>query len=210
MSSELGSARPLQSEELRTKELRVELPRKQASEASDKALRLAGVIGLVLWGAILWVVPRNANAGRELQILTQHPLTTLTGEKAPFSATGAVTVVHFWATWCAPCRKELPLLDDMKERYEVQGVRFAAISVDTDPVKLRRFLEEVPVSLPIYIDGPSGVARALDLPSLPYTVVLDTNGNTVLSTAQSGPSAMKAISQSIDRTLAQAASGGSR
>jgi hypothetical protein len=95
----------------------------------------------------------------------------------------------------------------MHERYDAEGVRFAAISVDIDAEKLRRFLEEVPVSLPIYIDGPSGMARALDLPSLPYTLVLDTNGRTVLSTAQSGGSAMKAISQSIERTLAQAASG---
>jgi thiol-disulfide isomerase/thioredoxin len=168
---------------------------------------MAGVAGLMLWAALLWFVPRDASAGRELDILARHPLTTLSGEQASLSLTGAVTVVHFWASWCAPCRKELPLLDDIRARYDAEGVRFAAISVDTDSEKLRRFLQEVPVSLPIFVDGPSGVARALDLPSLPYTLVLDTNGRTVLSTAQSGDSAMKAISQSIERTLAQAASG---
>lgn len=174
---------------------------------ADRGLRLAGIAGLFLWGAILWITPRDASAGKEHEILAQHPLTTLSGEETTLSAAGRVTVVHFWATWCAPCRKELPLLDDLHERYGDQDIRFAAISVDTDPAKLRRFLEEVPVSLPIYVDGTSGVAKALDLPSLPYTVVLDANGNTVLATAQSGASAMKAISQSIDRTLAQAASG---
>lgn len=184
----------------------VDTPSKFHTEV-DRGLRLAGVAGLILWGAILWVTPRDATAGKERDILAQHPLTTLSGEQASLAGTGSVTVVHFWATWCAPCRKELPLLDDLHERYSEQGIRFAAVSVDTDPAKLRRFLEEVPVSLPIYVDGPSGVARALDLPSLPYTVVLDANGNTVLATAQSGASAMKAISQSIDRTLAQAASG---
>lgn len=185
---------------------RVDSPSQFHADA-DRGLRLAGIAGLFLWGAILWVTPRDASAGKEQEILAQHPLTTLTGEQTTLSGTGRVTVVHFWATWCAPCRKELPLLDDLQERYSDQDIRFAAISVDTDPAKLRRFLEEVPVSLPIYVDGTSGVAKALDLPSLPYTVVLDANGNTVLATAQSGASAMKAISQSIDRTLAQAASG---
>jgi thiol-disulfide isomerase/thioredoxin len=183
-----------------------ELSEAGSSRAADRALRMAGVAGLLLWGALLWVTPRDASAGKEQQILAGHELQTLSGENARLPEAGAVHVVHFWASWCAPCRKELPLLDEMQGRYAEQGVRFAAISVDTDPARLVRFLEEVPVSLPVYIDGPAGIARALDLPSLPYTVVLDASGNTVLSTAQSGPSAMKAISQSLDRTLAQAAS----
>ncbi|MCA9727620.1 MAG: TlpA disulfide reductase family protein [Candidatus Eisenbacteria bacterium] len=178
-----------------------------AAGSADRMLRMAGVCGLVLWGALLWVPPKNATAGKEQQVLAGHALKTPAGEVAQLPE-GAVTVVHFWATWCAPCRKELPLLDQVRATYQERGVRFAAISVDTDGDKLRRFLEDVPVKLPIYIDGPSGIARALDLPSLPYTVVLDAKGNTVLSTAQSGASAMKAISQSIDRTLAQAASRG--
>jgi hypothetical protein len=72
------------------------------SERADRGLRMAGVAGVVLWAALLWFVPRDASAGREVDILAGRPLTTLSGEQASLSLAGAVTVVHFWASWCAP------------------------------------------------------------------------------------------------------------
>lgn len=97
---------------------------------------------------------------------------------------GQVVVLNFWASWCAPCREEMPDFADLRRQYRSDGVEFLGIAID-NPANVAQFLRRQPVDYPILIgEGAAhGLARQLGNPSgaLPYTIVLDRNGNIVLS-----------------------------
>ena len=109
--------------------------------------------------------------------LARRPLQTIDGKKVTWqSLRGEVVVVNFWATWCKPCRKELPRLDKLDRELAKSGGRVLAVSVDLDAENVRRFARANKLELPICHDGPDGLARDLSLAVLPYTAVLDRTG----------------------------------
>jgi thiol-disulfide isomerase/thioredoxin len=95
---------------------------------------------------------------------------------------GSITVISFWATWCTPCREELPRLSVLSQQYASKGVRFIAISVD-DPKnfpKIQPFLQQNNVTLPVWTGADIGTLSRLDLGDvLPATIVLDPNGEII-------------------------------
>jgi peroxiredoxin len=107
-----------------------------------------------------------------------RPLQGLDGSEAKLAdLRGNVVVVNFWASWCAPCRKELPILKSWLPEFEKSGTEVVAVSVDRDRRRAEKFVKEIGLDLPFYIDGPEGLAKSFDLPALPCTIVLDRAGN---------------------------------
>ena len=94
---------------------------------------------------------------------------------------GEVVVVAFWASWCKPCKREMPLLDQLHTELDQSRGRVLAVSVDRDPARAKRFVEASGLDLPIFVDGPDGVAREIDLDYLPYTIVFDRSGKSVFA-----------------------------
>jgi thiol-disulfide isomerase/thioredoxin len=95
---------------------------------------------------------------------------------------GSVAVVSFWATWCAPCREEMPRLSALKQRYATRGVRFVAISVDEpkDRAKIEPFLSEHSVTLDVWTGADIDTLGRLGLGDVvPATMVLDGGGEVV-------------------------------
>src|SRR5690606_5175930 len=114
----------------------------------------------------------------DARALFDRTLPTLSGEAQPMSRyAGKPVLVNFWATWCAPCVKEMPDLDALHEEYP--GVAFVGIGVDS-AANLRDFVVRVPVRYDLYEAQASGldIMRELGSPTggLPYTVLIDADG----------------------------------
>ena len=89
---------------------------------------------------------------------------------------GRVVVVNFWATWCQPCREELPSLERLRDA--MRGRRFEAVAVNVaeGEARVRRFLQEVPLRLPFLLDGDGETQRAWKVRGLPATFLVDRKG----------------------------------
>ena len=94
---------------------------------------------------------------------------------------GDVVVLNLWATWCAPCRREMPSLDRLQAALGEDGLTVIALSLDRgDVAKVRTFFEELEIAnLAIYQDPQARAGRALGAPGLPTTVVIDRAGQEV-------------------------------
>jgi thiol-disulfide isomerase/thioredoxin len=151
-----------------------------------------------------------AGAGVEpREALANHTLKSLEGAETTLASyRGEVVVVNFWASWCAPCRKELPLLDGWHEAWKGRGARVVAISIDNELKNAKRFAEQTDLSLTILHDGPSGLAETLDLPSLPCTYLIDREGNVVKVIRSSSERDLETIQHSVESMLASTGTAG--
>ena len=115
---------------------------------------------------------------------------------------GKVVVVSFWASWCAPCRRELPQLEQLHRRIVEQGGSVLAISIDEDRENVKHFALKHALHLPIAHDGPNGLVRQLDLRHIPLTLVLDRNGRIVFSSGATDEAGMTALTAATNDVLA--------
>ena len=105
-------------------------------------------------------------------------LTTQDGKQVSLAdLKGQVVMINFWATWCGPCRKEMPLLDALYKRYSKLGFTLVGVNVEEDPSGAGAYLEETPVSFPILFDSNNEVSELYDVNAMPSTVMVDRQGN---------------------------------
>jgi len=90
---------------------------------------------------------------------------------------GQVVMLNFWASWCGPCRQEMPLMDEIYKKYEKFGFTILAVNVDEDSADADRFLDAVPVTFPILYDNESRISELYDVDAMPTTVMIDRDGN---------------------------------
>ena len=89
---------------------------------------------------------------------------------------GKVVVVDFWASWCVPCRRSFPWLDEMQKKYEQEGLVVVGVNMDADQADAESFLREYPVGFHIVRDPDGTLAREYDVIAMPSSYVIDRNG----------------------------------
>jgi len=89
---------------------------------------------------------------------------------------GQVVLVNFWATWCGPCREEMPHLNALYDKYRKSGVVLLGVNIDDDPATALATARKLGVSFPVLLDTDKRVSKLYDLATMPSTVVIDRDG----------------------------------
>jgi thiol-disulfide isomerase/thioredoxin len=92
---------------------------------------------------------------------------------------GKVVVVDFWASWCVPCRRSFPWMNEMQARYADDGLVVVAVNVDRDRAAAEKFLAEVPADFRIHYDNEGAVAEAFGVEAMPSSFVIGRDGEIV-------------------------------
>jgi peroxiredoxin len=93
---------------------------------------------------------------------------------------GQVVVLNFWATWCVPCRIEMPAFENLYRRYRSQGVTVLGVSLDKGgDEKVKKFVKEYQLSFPVLMDSDGKAEKLYPSVSIPFTFVIDKAGRIV-------------------------------
>jgi peroxiredoxin len=90
---------------------------------------------------------------------------------------GEVVMINFWASWCAPCRQEMPLLELLYKKYSDLGFTLLAVNVEEDSSKAEDLLKDIPVTFPVLYDNTNKVSKLYNVVAMPSTVIIDRDGN---------------------------------
>lgn len=89
---------------------------------------------------------------------------------------GQVVLINFWASWCGPCRQEMPLLDRLHQRYRETGFAVLGVNVEGKIKPAQELVDKTKVTFPVLIDADQKVSELYNLEAMPSTVVVDRNG----------------------------------
>ncbi|MGH8702021.1 MAG: TlpA family protein disulfide reductase [Burkholderiales bacterium] len=146
-------------------------------------LAAAGGVAYQLWS-------RESGAGSAMdpdavveRVLSARVADVTGGTRSLEQWRGQVLVVNYWATWCAPCREEIPGFVRLQERYGSRGLQFVGIAID-QPDKVAEFAREFRINYPLLLGGLETIELLRQAGNrtgvLPYTLVIDRKGKLVL------------------------------
>lgn len=105
-------------------------------------------------------------------------LETLEGEKVSLSDyKDQVVMINFWASWCGPCRQEMPYLNELYDTYKKAGFVLLGVNLDEDAAAAKKFLDKTPVTFPVLLDPTGKVADQYKNQAMPSSYFIDREGN---------------------------------
>jgi thiol-disulfide isomerase/thioredoxin len=154
------------------------MPRRREALILGGAGLAAAAVGFFAGPALL-----RLGGGQEEGVLGQAAFNDLDGRLRHLAEwRGRVAVYNFWATWCTPCRDEIPILMAARQKYGPLGVEIVGIAIDNGP-KVRQFAASFNISYPVLLAEADGLDLMRQLGNssggLPYTVVADRRGELV-------------------------------
>ncbi len=90
---------------------------------------------------------------------------------------GQVVLLNFWASWCGPCRQEMPILDNIHNKYKSLGFSVLGVNLDAKSKKAIGYLKDTPVTFPVLYDPKGMTSEQYGVSAMPSTVIIDRNGN---------------------------------
>ncbi len=90
---------------------------------------------------------------------------------------GQVVMLNFWASWCGPCRQEMPLLDGISKKYGKMGFVLYGVNVEEDNTAAKKMLKDLGMSFPILFDTESKLSGLYNVEAMPTSVIIDKKGN---------------------------------
>lgn len=139
---------------------------------------ILAVVALALWG-IFVLLRKDYQTGPNIgEAAPSFKLPALSGgEYSLEDFRGKAVILNFWATWCGPCRQEVPSLEALYQRYKDQGLVVVGVSVDEEGWEpIHEFLQTVPVTFPILLDQDQRVTESYETFRLPETYFIDPQG----------------------------------
>jgi cytochrome c biogenesis protein CcmG/thiol:disulfide interchange protein DsbE len=159
------------------------------------------VAGLLLLGWTLWqhsAKPRTSG----LRPAPDFSLTDLSGQNFRLSDyRGKVVILDFWATWCDPCKQEIPHFIEMQNRYASQGLQVLGVSMDDDEPPVRQFRQQFKMNYPVALGNAKLADQYGGILGLPITFVIDRNGR--ITARHVGATDASVIEAEIRKLLAQ-------
>lgn len=164
---------------------------------------ISGVALALLTGLAGCTLPSKSPSGGSGQPAPQFSLPNLEGKQIHLNDfANKVVIVDFWATWCGPCREEIPHLNKLYEDYRGKGLEIIGISMDTDePASIKNFTKEFRMEYTVVV-GNEGVAQDFGgLVGYPTTIILDRKGNMVKRFTGFQPSFLLEMEKTIKELL---------
>lgn len=130
--------------------------------------------------ASLLLISMSVNAadiGTPAPSFTVDAIKNVTAEKINLDEyKGKVVYVDFWASWCGPCKRSFPKLEELRTKYKDKGFEVIAINMDENAQDAKDFLEKFPVTFPIGSDPKGGIAEQYKIKGLPSAYIIDRQG----------------------------------
>jgi cytochrome c biogenesis protein CcmG, thiol:disulfide interchange protein DsbE len=136
--------------------------------------------GTALLAALCLLACTAVQAMRPGEVAPELARAAIAGKPFALSSLrGHVVLLNFWATWCAPCREEMPVFSEWQRRYGPRGLRVVGVSMDDDVAEVRQVLAKRPVAYPVVM-GDAALAEGFGgVLGLPLSYLLDAEGKVV-------------------------------
>jgi peroxiredoxin len=160
------------------------------------------VAGVLLLGWFVLRRPLGAKHANALRPAPDFSLTDLSGHHLRLSDyRGKVVVLDFWATWCDPCKQEIPHFIEMQNKYSSQALQVIGVSMDDDEPPVREFQQKFKMNYPVALGSPELADHYGGILGLPITFVIDRNGR--ITARHVGATDASVIEAEVQKLLAQ-------
>ena len=131
-------------------------------------------LGLIVTGCATGSASSGAQVGN---LAPDFELRDLDGKTVSLRGLrGSPVLLNFWATWCPPCRAEMPYIQQIYEEWSGKGLEVLAIDIGESPSEVKKFLQNQGLSLPVLLDTKKNVAQKYNITGIPTTFFIDSDG----------------------------------